>query len=248
MFSQDSVFGAIEAWRDGESFILYQPLLHSSFVSGLYDFNSILIQKMIMGEDNDDKDEAHPLWFHSSSSLQSYPLTSNLNSSYLGDFTAHALKSPTLYEFNCSFLCSCMLAPKCSWNNLRVSEHPYKISSHHLWAGFTSVWQFTCWFSQLSLILWFYCSETLNSSPTPCPHSTVFPHTLQKLLPFLHQGNGEVLNRNSLDVQHQNLSIYESTCFCMAPFFSLTSAGPWRCLSQISPLLCHPLFTDSFPY
>lgn len=47
----------------GESFIRYQPLcLLSSFFSGISDFSSILIQKMIMDEDNDDKDEAHPAW------------------------------------------------------------------------------------------------------------------------------------------------------------------------------------------
>lgn len=61
----------------GESFIRYQPLcLLSSFFSGISDFNSILIQKMIMDEDNDDKDEAHPassLSSFSGSSLQPYP-------------------------------------------------------------------------------------------------------------------------------------------------------------------------------
>lgn len=46
-----------------ESFTSYQPLLLlSSFVSHLSDFNSTLTQKMITGEDNDDKDEAHPAW------------------------------------------------------------------------------------------------------------------------------------------------------------------------------------------
>lgn len=49
----------------GESLICDQPLLLlSPLLSGLSDFNSIFIQKTIMGEDNNDKEEVHPAWIH----------------------------------------------------------------------------------------------------------------------------------------------------------------------------------------
>ena len=71
-----------------EAFTLYQPLcLLSFFFASTSDFSFILIQKMIMEEDNDDK--VHPVWIQWFILATTCSLINNPNSLTLWGFLLH---------------------------------------------------------------------------------------------------------------------------------------------------------------
>lgn len=109
-----------EAWWDGGITDPLLTILLSSFLSGLSDFNSIFIQKKKIGEDNNDKADAHPAWIQ-------WGILTNIPSpvtyTHLPPWTffaAHALKSAPWVNSTAHLLCTGLSAVECSWDNPRL--------------------------------------------------------------------------------------------------------------------------------